>query len=1132
MRWGEPSTAPPTRSFGVLCDTSVPLSQPLSLTHRMQEQAQERRLVTVLFADFAGFTQLADQMDPEELQVLVSGIFEDLAEEAVANDGTIEKFIGDAIFVVFGAPVAHEDDPQRALRTALGMQRAFADHATRVMKERGIELGLRAGIHTGMVVAGSVRSVAEYGVMGDTVNTAQRIQAAAGPGEIYVSQASFRLTNREFAFREVGPIEIKGKEKPILVYALTGERSDGRPVIDVAAPLVGRWMELSRLDLAYQSCRLGHTEVVLVAGEPGIGKSRLLSEFTGLATASEEGTKTEGPRVMRWTFSRVNQRSYAGFIEPLLVELGVDIAAADAQTKLGERLEALGFANPPMTGPILAQFLHLPGPPGPASGSEEWKRPVFLSVYDVLAAMARGRPLLYILEDLHFADAASLDLLWFLASRASRVPILILLAQRIGPGAPEPRPSRTNFTQLVLEPLSDEEAARIVEATFDWIPDELRDRIVARAGGNPFFIEESLRSLVESGAIARDEAGEWRLRDRPSVLEVPATLHAVVAARIDRLPPTARECIQLASVIGQRFGDRVLREAGGNHLADAVDQLIAADLVLEAAPGERGEGRYRFKHAVVQEVAYNTLLVRRRAELHRRVATAYETVIGENELREFYPALAHHYLLGDVPDKAVDYSWKAAQRATAIHAYVEALRFADQALEIFEKLRRIEQAVEALYLIARVRRYRGENDGALAAYERALVLLEERDPNAPAVATLLAHMAELCTRWDAKHPDLQGIIDRGLRIVDGKRTREKVLLLAAKSFMARKRPKVTDADWTASLATAKEALAIAEELGLLREVSLCLDAVGYAYGELGNFRESFTQNMRRLPIAKSLQDSDELIDAHTMVAVASLVLSNFGEVIENAVTATDIASETEKPRLAAQALQVESLARLLSGDFPGTMDAAARRERIMPVIKGHGALAVAAAAAAAMMLPEEKTMRERLVEVEAPPIDIAACDFLTAVYGLREAESAYRAIRSAGYPKQAVDLVLMGPLAVLSAARWDIDDQPFVERVEAAVERSGHARGRATLVQAEGLRAHRAGEHTKAAKLLFDAVQSFATLKLEYERAVALADLAKALEQTGRRDQAESQCDEAKAIADRLHAVALRAALDQVLVTA
>ena len=1099
----------------------------------MEQAPQERRLVTVLFADFAGFTQLADQMDPEELQVLVSGIFEDLAEEAVHHDGTIEKFIGDAVFVIFGAPVAHEDDPQRALRTALGMQKVFADPAARVKKERGIELGLRIGIHTGMVVAGSVRSVAEYGVMGDTVNTAQRIQTAAGPGEIYVSQVTFRLTNREFSFREVGPIELKGKEKPVLVYALTGERTEVRNAIDVAAPLVGRWMELSRLDLAYQSSRLGHTEVVLIAGEPGIGKSRLLSEFTGLATAAEDGTATsEAPRVLRWTFSRVNQRSYAGFIEPLLVELAIDSRAPDAATVLQEKLKALLFANPRAVAPTLAQFLHLPGAPEPAADSEEWKRMMFITVYDVIAALARQRPVLYILEDLHFADAASLDLLWFLTSRASRVPLLFLLAQRIGPGTPDPHPSRTNFTQLVLEPLSDEEAARIVEATFDWMPDELRDRIVQRAGGNPFFIEESLRSLVDSGAVQRDELGEWRLRDRPSVLEVPATLHAVVAARIDRLPPDARECIQLASVIGQRFGDRVLREAGGQRLSDAVDQLIAADLVLEAAPGERREGRYRFKHAVVQEVAYNTLLVRRRAEMHRRVAAAYEAVMGEAELRDFYPALAHHYLLGDVPDKAVEYSWKAAQRATAIHAYVEALRFAEQTLELDESLRRVDHAVETLYLVARIRRFRGENDGALAAYERALQLLEERDPNAPAVGTVIAHMAELCTRWEAKHPDLPGLIERGLRIVDGRRDRDSVLLLAAKSFMTRKSPKPTDADWEAALGIAKEALAIAEELGSLREVSLCLDAVGYAYGELGNFRESYANNMRRLPIAKSLQDSDELIDAHTMVSVASLVLGNFQEVLENAVAASEIATETEKPRLATQALEVETLAHLLSGDFPGTMATAARRERLIPVSKGHGALAMAAAAAAAMQLPEEKTLRERMVELEASPVDIASCDFLTAVYGLREAESAYRAIRSAGYPRSGVNLVLIGPLAVLAAARWRIDDPAFKSRVEAAVERSGHARGRALLIQAEGVAAQRAGEHTKAAKLLFDAVQAFATLKLEYERAVALADLARSLRETGRRDQAGAFCDEAKAVADRLGAAALRGAIDQVAVTA
>src|SRR5205823_619612 len=564
-------------------------------------------------------------------------------------------------------------------------------------------------------------------------------------------------------------------------YALTGERTDVRPAIDVSAPLVGRWMELSRLDLAYQSSRLGHTEVVLVAGEPGIGKTRLLSEFTGLATASEDGGATsEAPRVLRWTFSRVNQRSYAGFVEPLLVELQVDTMAEDAEQRLSDRMLALGFMNPLLMMPILAQFLHLRGAPEPATDSEEWKRSMFIAVYDVIAALARERPLLYILEDLHFADAASLDLLWFLTSRASRVPLLFLLAQRMGPGTPEPHPSRTNFTQLVLEPLSDEEAARIVEATFDWMPAELRDRIVARAGGNPFFIEESLRSLVESGAVQRADVGEWQLRERPAALEVPATLHGVVAARIDRLPAVAKETIQVASVIGQRFGDRVLREAGGARLADSVDELIAADLVLEAAPGERREGRYRFKHAIVQEVAYNTLLLRRRIELHRRVAVAYETVLGEG-IRDFLPALAHHYLLGDVPDKAAEYSWKAAERATAIHAHVEALQLAEQSLELYEKLDRFSDAIKALFLIARVRRYRGENDAALSAYERALAMLEERDPKNPEVGNVIAHMAELCTRWDAKHPDLEGLVARGLAIVNGQRSRQKVLLLAAKS---------------------------------------------------------------------------------------------------------------------------------------------------------------------------------------------------------------------------------------------------------------------------------------------------------------------------------------------------------------
>jgi predicted ATPase/class 3 adenylate cyclase len=1076
-----------------------------------------------------GFTTLAEELDPEILQETVSKIFEDLAEEAIAYDGTIEKFIGDAIFVVFGAPVTHEDDPQRALRCALGMQRTFAEHAARLKKERGVELGLRIGIHTGLVVAGNVRSVAEYGVMGDTVNTASRLQAAAAPGETYVTEETFRLTKRQFAFREVGPVELKGKELPIMVYALSGERTEERARIEVSAPLVGRWMELSRLDLTFQSARIGRSEVVVITGEPGIGKSRLVNEFLGLA-APGDGEKTEDtPRVMRWTFSRVNQRSYAGFIEPLLEALGVDPAAPDAHDRLELTLRDLGFATAATIAPLFAQFLHLPGASGEAiEASEERQRSMYIAVFDVLVALSRTRPVLYILEDLHYADSASLDLLGFVTQRASAVPLLFLLAQRLGPGSPEMRPARSNFSQLVLQPLSDEEAARIVETSLP-VPPEVRDRIVARAGGNPFFIEESLRSLIESGVVERDEAGAWRLKRVPAGLEVPATLHALIASRIDRLPPVAKEAIQLASVIGVRFGDRVMRASGGDRLADAVDQLIDADLVIDAAPTERREGRYRFKHAVTQEVAYNTLLVRRRVELHRTVATAMERVLGD-QVREFLPALAHHYLMGEVPEKAAEYAWRTAQRALSIHAHVEVIRSAEQALELFDQLGQVDRAVEALYLIARIRRFRGENDAALAAYERALSLLEQRAPEErDRIASVLAHMAELCTRWDAKHPDLEGLIARGLELVGDERSRERVLLLAAKAFLPRRTPRATDEDWEGALAIAKEALAIAEELGLLREVSLCLDAVGYAYRELGRFKDAYAVNQRRLPMAESLQDNDELIDAHNMCAGAAIVLDDLEDAIEHATRAKHLALSTQKPRLGIHSVLHEATADLLAGRFQATLDAVASRTQFQATSTDRAVLELlplGIAAAAALGSPEETALHDELTSAEPSPAVIATADLVAAVWGQRRSESAYHAARSAGVPRSVMNVTVFGPTMLVAAARWGIDDETHRDRVVTAVERAGHARGRALLVQAKALRALARGEAAKAEQLLLDAIQSFATLRLDHERAVAMGDRARALSALGRSAEAGRELAEARAVAERLGAAALRATLE------
>jgi len=439
--------------------------------------------------------------------------------------------------------------------------------------------------------------------------------------------------------------------------------------------------------------------------------------------------------------------------------------------------------------------------------------------------------------------------------------------------------------------------------------------------------------------------------------------------------------------------------------------------------------------------------------------------------------------------------------------------------------------VEALYLVGRVRRYHGEGDAALASYERARILLEsqaERDPFQ--IAGVYAHMAELVTRWDAKHPDLDGLIARGLELAGDEPSAEQVRLLAARAFAPRKLARATDADWEDALRTAEEALGVAEELGLLREVSLCLDAVGYAYRALGKFRDAYAANQRRIPIAQSLQDSDELIDAHNMVGAMAIALGNLDEAIEHAQLANEIAQSTEKPRLGGYSRVLGATAQLLNGDFAGALAAVNSSPTFDAAhIDGNwkALLAVGMAAAAAMESDgDEQRFRDRLAESEPTPAALAMGDLLAAVYGWRASESAYQAARSAGAPGNIVDSTIWGPVLVAIAARWGVDDKTNDDRVAALVERSGYARGRALLVQAQGLRAARRDEHAKAERLLFDAMQAFATLDLEYERMVALADHATALAAQRRLDEAAAERAEVRAYAERASAKALQGSLE------
>ena len=1089
------------------------------------EPAQERRLVTVLFADIVSFTALAETLDPEELQELMSGIFQSLIEEAVQNEGTIEKFIGDAIFVIFGAPVAHEDDAERALRTALAMQKAFAQHAAVVRSRYGRELSLRVGIHTGIVVAGAVRAASEYGVMGDTVNVAARLQETAQPGEVLVTQPTFRLTNQRFSFREVGPVQVKGKEQPVLAYALTGEREVARPSVELNTPLVGRWMELSRLDLAYQSALVGRAEFVAISGEPGIGKSRLVTEFLGLLEGSRDGGSA-APLVLRWGYTGVGVRSYAGFVETLAEALAIDREAADARERLGQRVNELAPPNHEVAQVELTAFLGL-RPSAPESGDvEEVRRRRYAAVRDTFAALSRERPVTLVLEDLHNADTASLDLLAFLLAHPFRARLLVLLTFRTMPAALTRTAPRANFTSLILDPLTSEESERILESVLEWVPEDLRDRVVERTGGNPFFIEQTLRALIESGAIAREGDG-WRLVSAPEQLEVPATLHALVAARLDRLSPLAREAIQYAAVMGPRFSYRVLVEAAGQDVANAVDALIDADLVYvsEAEERTRRLGRYRFRHALTQEVAYQTLLVRRRVDMHRRVAEAIERVYGHDP-SDLFPVLAHHYALGEVPGRAAEYAERAANAALENHAHGEALRHAEQAATLFEREGREEDAVRALTLVGLVQRYRGELDAAVAAYQRALAIAERREPAGVHTRELYAAIAETSTRWGAKLGDLDAFLERGLALAGGEPTRERALLLAARAFAVRRSAEPRDADWEAALATAREALAIAESLGALREVSLCLDAVGYAERELARFSDALATHRRRVPIARTLRDSDELVDALTMIAQCESVVGSLSDSIAHAREARDLASATGKEALGTAAAAEEARARLLASDFSGALAIGREMLAFGPARGAAGdALAMAVAAAAAVGDPVETELREQFVRLEPPAVAMGAVDVLAAFYALRQADVAYaelsdvRGQRDIAWVRHAIRRALFLPVFALAGARMGSVDEGTIALALDLARRTGHARGQALAAHARGVR-----ESSVAA--LRDALAAYERLGLAFEQALCLHDLALRLaKDAAEPDEVEALLARARVLAERIGAEPLLAAL-------
>lgn len=676
-----------------------------------------RRTITVLFADLSGFTAMSERLDPEVMQTLQNELFEELTAAVQSFGGFVDKFIGDALLALFGAPAAHEDDPERAVRAALDMIGRTARLSERAKAYAGSPLLLHVGINTGHVVAGGLGAGVSksYSVTGDTVNTAQRLQSMAAPGEVLVGPLTHRLTRHAFSYDSLGEVSLKGKMGSVLVHRLkepldTPRAARGLDTLGLNAPLIGRDAELARLIGSLDRACGGAAQLVRLVGEAGIGKTRLVSEFVARIRDQD---RFAGVAIRHAACSPLGEQSYGTLAAVLRSAYGIaqKAGAAEAEAKVAEALSELGLATEEADR-LMPLYLHVLGLGDPNAAlrhvePEQLRRQIFFAIRTVFERRLALSPLLIIVEDLHWADAVSLEALRFLMDRLERTRLMLLFTHRPMLELDQFGSSRISHTTLRLPPLGDADGQRLLAAYFShgWRepPGALFSRILDRAGGNPLFLEEIIRGLIEAGTLERDGA-QWRMKSDEAAADIPASIQALLLARLDRLPHQVRRLAQEAAVIGPRFDAAALGAAATEpaRVEAGLELLCDAEIIEEIAGANSISLRtYRFTQTMLQDVIYQNLLLQRRIELHGRIGGALERLYGdEPERLEDLILLGHHFSLSASKPKGARYLRAAGDRARASYANDDAIRLYQQALAVL--LTGVEREPERLVLYERI----------------------------------------------------------------------------------------------------------------------------------------------------------------------------------------------------------------------------------------------------------------------------------------------------------------------------------------------------------------------------------------------------------------------------------------------
>jgi len=647
----------------------------------------ERKLVTVLFADVANYTAISEKLDPEEVHQIMDGCFKILMDEIHRYEGTINQFTGDGVMALFGAPVAHEDHALRACHASFSIQRAMEGYAAKLKDGHGIDFRMRIGLNSGNVVVGSIGDDLrmDYTAIGDTTNLASRMESMAEPGQSLVSKNTHTLARDFFEFEFLGKVEVKGKEELQEAYKLLKAGEVATRIEASAARglsrFVGRGREIGTLKESFEKAKKGSGQVIGVVGEAGVGKSRLLLEMRN-SLPKGEYTYLEG-RCLHYGGSMAYLpildilRSYFD-IEEVDIESDIKNKVREKILQLDERLKTVF--------PQFQEILSLKVDDGAYLQLEPAVKKIrtFEAIRDLLILLSENKPLVLAVEDLHWIDKTSQEFLNYLIDWLPNTHILLILLYR--PEYTHQWGSKSHYNKIGVDQLSQSTSAELVQAILeggDVVP-ELRELILGRAGGNPLFVEELTQSLLENGTIQKKKHA-YILSCKASEIEVPDTLQGIIAARIDRVEESLKRIMQVASVIGREFAFRILQTIMGmqQELKSQLLNLQGLEFISEKQLFPELE--YIFKHAFIQEVAYKSLLQKRRRELHEKIGKAIEEIYPER-LEEYYELLAYHYSHSTNAKKAVEYLDRANQKAIKLNAMEDAMAYFEEGMKLLDTL--------------------------------------------------------------------------------------------------------------------------------------------------------------------------------------------------------------------------------------------------------------------------------------------------------------------------------------------------------------------------------------------------------------------------------------------------------------